>query len=56
MHHHSPIVYIARLGTKWLIAALLLSVLFNPVTWGIGLALYDHFSHSDAGARFLGGK
>lgn len=54
MTHHNPIVCLARFGAKGLLIAGALFLAVNPVTWGIGLALFDHYTNSDAGANFLG--
>lgn len=52
--HHSPIIYLAKFGAKGVVIGGLLFVGVNPVTWGVGLALFDHYAASNAGARFLG--
>lgn len=45
MHgYHSPIYLIAKLGVRWALLALAVFVLLNPVTWGVALALADHFN------------
>lgn len=54
MSHHHPIFLLFKLGTRGAIAAVLLLTIANPVTWGVGLALFDHWTGGNAGARFLG--
>lgn len=54
--HHNPIALLVHLGTRWIVAGIVVAVLASPVTWGIGLALYDHFTGTDRGSQFLGNE
>jgi|SRR5579859_227565 len=58
MHHrhlyHSVGWMIFRQFKAAALILLAVFLLFNPVTVGVGLALLDHFSGEDYGARFFG--
>lgn len=43
-HQPDPLLMLAKLGQRWLIAAVVVFVLLNPVTWGIVIGVYNFLS------------